>query len=139
VVAADHQGDGVAPGNLVDPPLQPGVALGRVAGEDVDIASVDDRQLGKDVEVPIEVVAAEEERVLADLLRCAAGGAAAEGGDPVVRHADDDSVRMHAIEVGPMIHAHEGRHVAEDARDAERREVPRRLVWIGGVGHGWAP
>jgi hypothetical protein len=74
----------------------------------------------EDVEVPVEIVAAEQQRELADFLGAAARGTAAKRGQAVIGHADDRRIGARGGDVRNMIHGHEWRNIAID---------PRHVVW----------
>ena len=125
MVAAEHDGHRAGLLHLGNAPLEARIALGRVARDDIDIASIDRLDVGEDVEIPVEIVVAEEEREFADLLRRSPCRAAPIGGDAVIGHAENDGVGLHLGEIGQIGHRHEGRHVAEHLRNV-----------VGGEGHG---
>ena len=129
VVAAEHDREHAGVDERAEALLGQLVRADRVAGRELEVAGVDSREVGEDVDVLLGVVRAKERRGRPDRLGAEAGaGAEARGG--VEREADDGEVDV--LHVGHVREAHEG----ADPREAR---APERVGGLVAAAHGAPP
>ena len=116
MVPADGHRHGRLGENGGQPRFQAGVACHIVAWDDVDVAGVRHDDMLQHVEVPVEAVAAVEQRILPNFLRRAPGRAAAEGREPRHRASPPPPPRPSVPTSRGYRESHERRHIAVHAR-----------------------
>jgi hypothetical protein len=88
------------------------VAASIVPGNDIDVPDISHLDVLEHVQIPIEIMSAEQQGILADFLRTSPSRAASEGCNPVVGHSNHRCIGGQCRDIRDIVDRHKGWHVA---------------------------